>query len=302
VRLSPSNQKCSSIIEDFLFLGNCKGAEDLELLQRLKIDCIINITKQIPNFYPNIFEYRNLNIYDTDGAATEMAVALRPLVEYMKSCREKGKRIFVHCRAGVSRSATVVLAYLMSVRSIGLQQALRFVRKKRPCVLPNPGFSTVLESVYSHQAEEKSDHLADFLALCQVVDTKVILPKIAEALIGNEELSIDDITDRIWQIVNKAFDKDSGSRRACFRLIFYLDENSVLPAKRILDRILTEIEEISIDVPFAKKWCFEDYLKPAVDENLMGVKDLDELLRSKSFRNKRLQGYLFNAFAETFLV
>jgi len=46
----------------------------------------------------------------------------------------------VHCHAGVSRSTTVVVAYLMVRKRWPLQKALHFVKKKRYIVEPNFGF------------------------------------------------------------------------------------------------------------------------------------------------------------------
>jgi hypothetical protein len=50
------------------------------------------------------------------------------------------ERALVHCRAGVSRSAAVVVAYVMHHKQWSLQQALDHVRARRPIVCPNRGF------------------------------------------------------------------------------------------------------------------------------------------------------------------
>ena len=49
-------------------------------------------------------------------------------------------RILVHCTMGVSRSSTIVCAYLMKSRGISVQAALDMVKEKRQGVRPNPGF------------------------------------------------------------------------------------------------------------------------------------------------------------------
>lgn len=49
--------------------------------------------------------------------------------------------ILISCsNAGVSRSATVVVGFLMSTYSLSLEDALIIVKKARPCVKPNEGF------------------------------------------------------------------------------------------------------------------------------------------------------------------
>ena len=58
----------------------------------------------------------------------------------MKGEVDKGGVVLVHCVAGVSRSATICLAYLVSHNHMSLQQAWQHVKKVRPWVKPNKGF------------------------------------------------------------------------------------------------------------------------------------------------------------------
>lgn len=51
-----------------------------------------------------------------------------------------GGKILVHCMAGVSRSASIVLAYLVKYQSLTLREAYVVLRKARPIASPNPGF------------------------------------------------------------------------------------------------------------------------------------------------------------------
>lgn len=46
---------------------------------------------------------------------------------------------------GISRSASVVIAYVMKAYNWSLEKAFEFVKKKRNCIRPNPGFVTQLE-------------------------------------------------------------------------------------------------------------------------------------------------------------
>ena len=48
-------------------------------------------------------------------------------------------RILVHCKEGVSRSASLVLAYLVRDQEMQLKDAVRLVRSKR-AITPNEGF------------------------------------------------------------------------------------------------------------------------------------------------------------------
>lgn len=50
------------------------------------------------------------------------------------------KKVLVHCRLGVSRSASVVLAYLLKTTNQTLKEVFQFVKHKRPIIKPNPSF------------------------------------------------------------------------------------------------------------------------------------------------------------------
>lgn len=61
-------------------------------------------------------------------------------IRFIKTAIKHGGGCLVHCYGGVSRSATIVIAYLMSEHKMGMFEALNFVKVKRSAVFPNPGF------------------------------------------------------------------------------------------------------------------------------------------------------------------
>ena len=69
---------------------------------------------------------------------------LRRQAEFIASERGAGRLVFVHCRNGVSRSAMVMAAYLMQRDGWSRDQAMEFLRSRRPCVRPNPAFLQLL--------------------------------------------------------------------------------------------------------------------------------------------------------------
>ena len=52
-------------------------------------------------------------------------------------------KVYVHCQQGVSRSATIVLSFLMQKRQMKLMDAVKCVRDKRE-IFPNEGFQKQL--------------------------------------------------------------------------------------------------------------------------------------------------------------
>jgi len=67
-------------------------------------------------------------------------IAFEECAQFIDEGRKNGT-VFVHCAAGISRSTTVVLAYLL-LRSYSKtpEEGLQFIRKQRSFVAPNSGF------------------------------------------------------------------------------------------------------------------------------------------------------------------
>jgi len=81
---------------------------------------------------------------------------LRKQVDFVAAQRKAGRTVFVHCRAGISRSTMVVTAYLMQKHHWTRDRALEFVRSKRPIVQPNPAFMDLLLEWERALKEKKS--------------------------------------------------------------------------------------------------------------------------------------------------
>ncbi|XP_073347479.1 dual specificity protein phosphatase 22-B isoform X2 [Pagrus major] len=77
-------------------------------------------------------------------------------IMFMHESRLKGEGCLVHCLAGVSRSVTLVVAYIMTVTGLGWQEALAAVKVARPCAGPNLGFQRQLQEFEATQADQLS--------------------------------------------------------------------------------------------------------------------------------------------------
>ncbi|TMS04949.1 Dual specificity protein phosphatase 19 [Larimichthys crocea] len=54
--------------------------------------------------------------------------------------------VLVHCNAGVSRSSSIVIGYLMLKEGLSFDDAYSQVKLARPSIRPNPGFYQQLQS------------------------------------------------------------------------------------------------------------------------------------------------------------
>ncbi|XP_077989228.1 serine/threonine/tyrosine-interacting protein B-like [Glandiceps talaboti] len=101
-----------------------------------------------PNF-PEDFKYLVLDVADrpTENIIRHFVVAK----EFIDDCLNKGGRVLVHGNAGISRSASLVIAYVIETFGLSYKDAFRFVQQRRFCINPNEGFAhqlTEYEAIY----------------------------------------------------------------------------------------------------------------------------------------------------------
>lgn len=104
-----------------------------------------------PNF-PHDFRYLVLEIAD---CLTENIIQHFPLVwKFIEESLSGGGKVLVHGNAGISRSAALVLAYIMEKYGLTLRKAFQVVQQRRFCINPNEGFMAQLsefEPIYRAQ-------------------------------------------------------------------------------------------------------------------------------------------------------
>ena len=88
--------------------------------------------------FPEEFKYKIINILDMPYV--NIGRHFPTAINYIKEGMSEGNAVLVHCYAGVSRSASCVIAFLMQECGLTFLEAMSFVRKKRPIVFPNFGF------------------------------------------------------------------------------------------------------------------------------------------------------------------
>lgn len=71
--------------------------------------------------------------------STFLSDSLLP-VSFSDSVKNSGGRVLVHCQAGISRSATICLAYLIQSHRVRLDEAFDFVKQRRGVISPNFSF------------------------------------------------------------------------------------------------------------------------------------------------------------------
>ncbi|KAJ3588951.1 hypothetical protein NHX12_009804 [Muraenolepis orangiensis] len=129
-----------SAILPFLFLGNERDAQDLDLLLRLNVAFVVNVTTHLPLYHLTTGRVRYKRLPATDNSKQDLRRYFEEVFEFIEEARQTGRGVLVHCQAGVSRSATVVIAYLMKHTLMTMTDAYKYVRGRRPVVSPNLNF------------------------------------------------------------------------------------------------------------------------------------------------------------------
>jgi len=129
-------------ITEKLYLGSRFSAEDKDKLTSLGIRYILNVTTEAANLFTGLFQYYQIPIVDQE---MENIMQYFPAAfEFIEKAMSEKSAILVHCVAGSSRSATIVIAYLMKYNNMSLKDAFVLCRKKRNIVSPNKGFMSQL--------------------------------------------------------------------------------------------------------------------------------------------------------------
>ncbi|KZC05023.1 Protein phosphatase Slingshot [Dufourea novaeangliae] len=131
-------------IFDHVYLGSEWNASNLEELQKNGVRHILNVTREIDNFFPGMFTYLNVRVYDDE--ATDLLKHWDDTFKYITKAKKEGSKVLVHCKMGVSRSASVVIAYAMKAYNWNFPQAWKHVKEKRNCIKPNNSFLIQLET------------------------------------------------------------------------------------------------------------------------------------------------------------
>ncbi|XP_074526382.1 dual specificity protein phosphatase 2 [Halichoeres trimaculatus] len=122
----------------FLFLGSAIHSSRRETLTAAGITAVLNVSSTCPNFYEGEFEYLRLTV--EDSLAADIRACFSTAISFIDSVKQNGGRVLVHCQAGISRSATICLAYLMHTQRVRLDEAFDFVKQRRQVISPNLAF------------------------------------------------------------------------------------------------------------------------------------------------------------------
>lgn len=160
-----------SQITPHLFLSNWYSSENVELLKQNKIKAILTAETRSRN-KKVLDQYKSLGIsykqiYIEDSISENISLYFNPTYDFIEYYISGEQNVLVNCYAGVSRSATLILNWILrewykTCPELDPYQivldSLMFLRKMRPIVNPNPGFMKQLNmaaEVYDEGCKQK---------------------------------------------------------------------------------------------------------------------------------------------------
>jgi protein-tyrosine phosphatase len=123
---------------DGIYLGPASVSQMLAPLQDAGITHVLNVTDTEPCAFPQHFKYFTVPVQDTSTERLEPFFAAA--FSFMSRAVAGGGKVFIHCVQGVSRSASMVLYFMMRSLDMSLLDAFKQVRDARACAHPNVNF------------------------------------------------------------------------------------------------------------------------------------------------------------------
>ena len=109
----------------------------VELINNLYIGSV-GAAMNIKQYFPDKFKYLTVNLLDSENE--NIKKYFDQTGKFIDQAFKNKGKVLVHCHAGISRSSSICLAYIIKYRKISLDKALEIVKKKRDKINPNPGF------------------------------------------------------------------------------------------------------------------------------------------------------------------
>uniref|UniRef100_A0A672K246 protein-tyrosine-phosphatase n=1 Tax=Sinocyclocheilus grahami TaxID=75366 RepID=A0A672K246_SINGR len=122
-----------------LYLGSQRDVLNKELMTQNGITYVLNASNTCPK--PDfISDSHFMRIPVNDSYCEKLLPWLEKTNEFIDKVKVSNCRVIVHCLAGISRSATIAIAYIMKTMGLSSDDAYRFVKDRRPSISPNFNF------------------------------------------------------------------------------------------------------------------------------------------------------------------
>ncbi|KAH8261506.1 hypothetical protein KR044_010350, partial [Drosophila immigrans] len=163
-----------------LYVGNYRDSKDHQQLDKFKISHIIAIhdsprrllpvrstvrlisaSVSLTNLLILLQDKHYLCVMASDTPDQNLSQYFSVCNDFIHAARLREGNVLIHCLAGMSRSVTVAVAYIMTATHLNWKEALKVVRAGRAVANPNAGFQTQLQEFEQYKLSEERRRLRE---------------------------------------------------------------------------------------------------------------------------------------------
>lgn len=137
----------ASKINDNIYISDLPSSCNLEKLKEDGITHILCTVLGMDPIYPDDFIYKNIHLRDVEYQ--DLTMHFDECVQFIDDAIKQDGKVLVHCSYGVSRSASMVIAYFIKKGQMSYEEAYQLVKNKRDIIEPNDGFKKQLKMYQS---------------------------------------------------------------------------------------------------------------------------------------------------------
>jgi len=133
------------MVQPGLYIGSFMAEQNKPSLQKAGVTHILQVAEGMQPSHPDDFQYQMIHVQDVPSE--DLVAHFSKAFDFIDQAQSKQGAVLVHCVAGVSRSASVVIGYMMWKHGISYDEAFRRLHEVRPWVMPNEGFQQQLKEL-----------------------------------------------------------------------------------------------------------------------------------------------------------
>ncbi|CAG01299.1 unnamed protein product, partial [Tetraodon nigroviridis] len=122
----------------FLYLGSAYHASREDYLRDLHITALLNVSRRDLQPAKGHYNYKWIPVEDSHMA--DISSHFQEAIDFIDNVKQLGGKVLVHCEAGISRSPTICMAYIMRTQQLRLDAAFDIIKQRRDVISPNFSF------------------------------------------------------------------------------------------------------------------------------------------------------------------
>ncbi|WKX97925.1 hypothetical protein Q1695_013545 [Nippostrongylus brasiliensis] len=138
--ISLTNADGPTQIFPWMYLGSQQDALDTDKMKKRGITHVVNLSTGCPRSSSITSDENFLRIPVNDSYQEKLSPHFERAWEFLEGVRTSGNVVLIHCLAGISRSPTLAISYVMRYKNMSSEEAYKLVKEKRPSISPNFNF------------------------------------------------------------------------------------------------------------------------------------------------------------------